>query len=177
MTNPFTGVITTAFKTLFDNGIDAILENTALTVPCRMIYGGTRQTECPNCIVDTINHCSSNKYKAGGSTPFAEGSMCPVCNSQGFIPVTDTDTFNMAVLWNENRAKFINLGIKLDDNKKYAQSWCEIAHHPKLIRAKEAVLHTTIEGYGKQLYTREGDPTPFTFGFKTYIVTLWSRVN
>ena len=30
----FTGIITTEFKTLFKNMIDAILEDTALTLPC-----------------------------------------------------------------------------------------------------------------------------------------------
>jgi len=142
-----------------------------------MIYSGGKKTTCPNCEIDAINGCSAHIYKSGGPIPFTTGSPCPTCNGVGFIYTEASDSFYMAVLWNELRAKFINLGIKLDDKTIYAQSICAIEKHPMIIKAQSAVLNTNLEGYGMQRYERESDPTPFTFGYKTYIVTLWRRAK
>ncbi len=177
MTNPYSGIITAAFKQTFDNAIDALLENTALTVPCRLEYGDTKFTECSNCIIDPSKKISANKYKPGGAIEFPTGSICPACNGKGLIATLNTESLYMAVIWNENRSKMIQLGFKLDDQKVYAMSICDAVNWPKIDRTNLAILNTNLEGYGRQRYERVGDPTPMTFGFKTYIFTLWQRAQ
>jgi len=41
MTNIFNNVFTPEFKELFNNAIDAILEQNALSLPCKLIYSNT----------------------------------------------------------------------------------------------------------------------------------------
>ena len=60
MSNPFSGIITTEFKTLFTNMIDSLLEDDALTVPCRLTYEGTKFTLCTNCVPNPISGRSTN---------------------------------------------------------------------------------------------------------------------
>lgn len=177
MPNPFSGIITAAFKATYDNAIDALLEDDALTVPCRMEFGITKNTECPNCLTDPINRTSANKYRPGGPVSFVTGTICPTCNGLGFLPIESSETFNMAVIWNDNRSKFIKLGLNLDNSKTYAQSICHAEHYPAIVQSRRACLNTDLAGYGLQTYLREGDPTPYKMGNKTYIVTMWSRVN
>ena len=42
MVNPFSGIIDSSLKTVFNNAISAILENDALTIACTLDYGITR---------------------------------------------------------------------------------------------------------------------------------------
>ena len=177
MTNPLSGIITPAFKTLYDNAIDALLEDTALTVPCEIRFANTNNTECSNCHFDPLNRRSANRYRTGGPVAFVTGTTCPTCNGLGLISTRSSTTFNMAVLWNPARSKFIDLGVKFDESKVYAQSICAAHHYTSLERSESAILDTGFAGYGNQLYQRDGDPTPYKLGHKTYIVTMWSRVK
>ena len=47
MTNPFSGIITDAHKSLYKNMIMGLLEGVSTT--CRLVYGDTIFTDCPNC--------------------------------------------------------------------------------------------------------------------------------
>ena len=42
MVNPFSGIIDSNFKTVFNNAIFGILENDALTITCTLEYGITK---------------------------------------------------------------------------------------------------------------------------------------
>lgn len=45
---------------------------------------GITPTECPNCIYDAANQCSTGMYKANGPQPF-DNRMCPVCGGKGIL--------------------------------------------------------------------------------------------
>ena len=70
MVNPFSGIIDSNFKTIFNNAISAILEDDALTVSCTLEYGITRYEDCVNCLYDPIGQKSSNRFQNGGPVPF-----------------------------------------------------------------------------------------------------------
>lgn len=173
MTNPFAGIITPQFKALFNNAIDALLEDTALTLPCRLTFGTTANTQCPNCNLDTIGGRSANTYRTNGPAPFVNGSICPMCGGEGFIPQDTSQTVYMAVLWNNSRAKFINTGIKLDIADAYVQTISPISTFPVLKEAKEVVFDTTIEGYQHTRFQKFGNPVPVGFGNSSYVITHW----
>ena len=96
-------------KQIFNNHIDIILANTGLTIPCTLVYEGTKLTVCPNCQYDTISKKSANLYKGGGPLPFANGQTCPYCLGAGttnsqmaedavyFAVLTDSKNFVGAV--------------------------------------------------------------------------------
>lgn len=47
MSNLFNNLITSDFKQVFNNAISALLANTALTVPCKLVYENTKLQDCP----------------------------------------------------------------------------------------------------------------------------------
>ena len=55
MANPFSGIITAQFKQTFTDAISALLEDTALTVPCTLIFANTKLQDCPNCLYVVIS--------------------------------------------------------------------------------------------------------------------------
>lgn len=175
MANPLTGIITSDFKALFNYAIDALLEDTALTVTCRIIFGTTKNTECPNCILDANARISSNQYKPGGASSFVTGSICPVCGGVGFIAVDSSTTLNLAVIPNDGRSKFIKTALKLNEADYYVQTISKAETFPTLQNAKEIVFDTSIEGFGRYTFERFGDPTPLNFGNTPYLVTHWIR--
>lgn len=175
MSNPLTGIITSDFKALFNYAIDALLEDTALTVTCRITFGTTKNTECPNCILDTNARISSNAYKVGGPVSFATGSICPMCGGVGFVVSDNTTTLNLAVIPNDNRSKFIKTALRLNETDYYVQTISKADTFPTLQKAKEIVFDTSIEGYGRYIFERFGDPTPLNFGNTPYLVTHWVR--
>ena len=178
MTNPLSGIITQAHKDLFNNAIDALLEDQALTLPCITVYSDTQFTECANCILDTNAGISSNKYKVGGPASFPVGSICPMCAGRGFIPVESTEQFNVATIF--KRSKFILLGGAVDVNEIDAQTICAATNYTKLTRAKYVILNASPLGYDTQdnnRYQRLGNPMSLGFGDDRYILTNWKKVK
>lgn len=177
MSNPLSGLINQDFKDLFTNAIDALLEDTALTVPCRLIFGTTKNTACPNCNIDSLTNMSANTYKAGGPSPFPNGSICPMCAGIFYISQDTSIIMNLAVIWNNKRSHFINIGLPLKLDQAYVETISKISTLPNLSRAKEVIFDTNIEGYAKRRFQRYGDPTPVQYGRNPYIVTLWERAG
>ena len=60
--NPFSGIIDSNFKSIFNDAISSMLDSTACTVPCTLKYGVTKYDSCANCIYDPIGKKSSNRY-------------------------------------------------------------------------------------------------------------------
>ena len=177
MANPLSGVITQAFKDTWNNAIDALLESTALTETCRIVYGTTEYTQCPNCILNTISRISSNIYNGTGTRSFPTGSICPICGGAGFIPSDTTEEISMAVIRNADRSKFIDLGANLDEAMGYIQTISQEATFPLIQKAQYVVINTAIEGYNGDRYQRVGDATLIGFGSRPYVVTIWNKVR
>jgi hypothetical protein len=176
MTNPFSNIITSEFKQIYNQAIDALLENTALTVPCTLIYSGANTSVyCNNCIFDTISGLSSNKYKSGGPNPFAEGSICPVCMGMGNIPSSSSSqTLYIACIfdskyWMNWSSKTINIPDGM------VQTICKVDLLPKIRNASSIIIDATISKYGNYTYERAGDPEPAGLGNHAYILTMWKR--
>lgn len=172
----FTGIITSEHKTLFTDMIDALLEDTALTVPCKLIYGNTKFTECDNCILDVLSKKSANIYRVGGPIPFTSGQPCPRCDSVGFIPVEsfDEDVY-MGVIWDYK--KWIGFDSRIRSPEGLVQTLTKITLLPKIKRAKEVIFNTDIEGYKHHRFIREGEPTPLGWGNDSYIITMWKNAG
>lgn len=173
MTNPFSGIITSEFKQLFDNAISALLYNDALTLPCTVSYGVTRWDSCENCVYDAVGQKSSNRYLDGGPVPFPFGSTCPMCDGQGRHPIVTTENINLAVIWDSK--KFINVGTVASPNGMI-QTLTFSYNIPILKRAKELIVATGIANYGDYRYERASEPDPCGLGNTTFVHCLWKRI-
>lgn len=171
--NPFSGIITTELKTLFSNMIDALLESTALTLPCEFIYGITKWETCPNCNFNVSLGKSSNTYKSGGPIYFDHG-ICPVCKGEGRkeIPSTESDIY-MAIIYDHK--KWLPMNFTPSSPETSIQTISSIELMPKIKRAKEIIVNTDIEAYVRQRYVIDGEPQPYGFGNDLYIATIWKR--
>ena len=79
MVNPFSGIIDSSFKSVFNNAISALLEDDSLTIACTLEYGITKYEDCVNCLYDPIGQKSSNRSQHGAPVPFPFGTICPLC--------------------------------------------------------------------------------------------------
>lgn len=176
MANPFSGIITSDLKLLFNNMIGALLEDDALTRPCQFIYGITKYTQCNNCVYNAATGKSSGTYLAGGPIPFYSGK-CPVCAGEGKIAVTtEEDDIYLAVIYNHK--KWLPMkGSSVLTPEDYIQTICAIDLLPKIKRAKEIIVNTDLVSYVRQRYILEGEPQPIGFGSDDFLVTMWKRAG
>ena len=177
-TNPFSGIITPELKTLFTNMIDALLEDGSLVVPCRLIFGDTKWTDCPNCKFNSVTGRSANIYEPGGPIPFNQG-VCPYCGGLGRTPTADTtSSVNYIVLW-DYKSWFNWNGSNEGSRspKGLLQTMSAISTITDIKKAKEIVINTDIEKYTTHRFTRDGEPNPCGFGSSAYIFTMWKKAG
>lgn len=174
----FTGIISAGMKTLFNDAIDALLETSALTVPCQLIFEDTQFSECPNCYFDVTSDRSANIYKAGGPIVFNQG-ICPYCGGIGKITEDNTININLAVLWNYK--DWIGVNYKLLDNINipfgYAQLLTKVENVTNIKRAKEIILNTSLSTYTKHRFIVIAEPNPLGFGNDSYITVMLKRIG
>lgn len=169
MSNPFDGIISAQLKSLYNYSIDEILRG--LSVTCRLIYGDTIFTDCPNCIIDVASSKSANKYKSGGPISFTEGMICPYCDGAGMIGTESTEDVSLAVVWNYKNN--MNLPVNFPNGSILTISPASLTS--KLKQCKEIVLDTSLENIERHLFIRDGEPQPAGLGSHDYVFVNWKR--
>lgn len=177
MSNPFSGIITSAHKQLFNNMIQALLENTALTVPCKIVFENTKLEDCPNCIYDTLSRRSSNQYQTGGPIPFVNGQICPYCSGAGSLSYSKDEIIYLGII----KPVFFGISPLELENVNFIdgkiQTLSEIIHYPKLKNASHIIVDTNITDLTINKYVRYRDPIPVGFGDNSFIITTWQIVQ
>lgn len=177
MESAFESIISSEFKQTFNNAIDALLKDTALTVPCKLMYSGLQNntTYCNNCIFDPISKLSANIYNGTGPSPFTEKTICPVCMGIGLVQQDSYETISLAVIFDSKYFMNIRSGSAINIPDGSVQTICSIDYLPKIRNANELVVDTNIAHYGDYTYERSGDPMPAGLGSNKYIITMWKR--
>lgn len=177
MDNIFNTIMTPELKKLYKDGIDSILDQNGLTVPCLIRYiGASTNTRCNNCIFDPISGLSSNAYNGTGPSFFPDGSVCPVCMGNGTISgnVSSSEIVYLAVIFDSKY--WINWSSKtLNIPDGMVQIICKINLLPKIRNASELVINTDIASYGNYVYERAGDPEPAGLYGHDYMISMWKR--
>jgi hypothetical protein len=175
MVNPFSGIIDSNFKTVFNNAIFAILENDALTITCTLEYGITKYENCANCVFDPIGRKSANRFQDGGPIPFPYGGICPMCNGAGKKPVTSSEDVNLAVIFEPRQ--FLEISTPVNTADGFIQTLAKKEMTPKLQRAKEIIVATEISGFFKHRYERVSEPSPIGLGNNEFVLCNWRRMG
>lgn len=174
MTNIFSGLLNNDFKNIFNQAIDAIIEQGSLSVPCKLKYASTDATYCTNCIYDPILQKSFNQYNGVGPISFPEGSICPVCGGFGKVLYDAEEVVYMAAIFDSKY--WLNWGPKFVNIPNLAaQTLSSIVLLPKLQNTTHIIIDTNIAGYGNYMYSKAGDPTPMGLGDHRYILTNWTK--
>ena len=177
MSNPFAGIISADFKQTFDNAISALLLESALTVPCKLIFENTKLQDCPNCIYDPITKKSSNQYQIGGPIPFVVGQICPYCNGGGSLSFQKEETVSLGLI----KPVFFG-GDSLELNNVnfvdgMIQSLCAIDYYAKIKNASYIIVDTNLINITNSRFIRNKDPIPVGFGNNSFIITTWQGVQ
>lgn len=173
--NIFSNLLTNEFKSLYNQAIDAILADEGLTVKCVFKYAGAGNTVfCNNCINDQISGLSSNKYNGTGPSPFAEGTICPVCMGIGTTTTSkSSEIISLACLFDSKYwLNWSSKSANIPDGM--IQTICKIELLPKIRNAQEIIVDTDLSRYGNYTYERASDPEPAGLDNK-YIITMWKR--
>ncbi len=174
MANPFSGVISPDLKLLFTNAIDALLENNACTVPCRLIYQGTKVEDCVNCI-RPVGGGTANIYHDGGPVPFRSGQPCPLCGGSGKIISESTGTIFLLPLWNYK--DWVGVPNAISRPEGTVQTISKMSTIGQLKEANEIIIDTDIEPLVAHRFVRDGEPNICGLGASSYITTLWKKVG
>ena len=177
MPNPFTDIITSDMKSMFTNAIDALLEDDALTVTCKMVMKDMSKTDCQNCIFDAATGKSSNKYKPGGPRPFYTG-VCPYCKSAGVITTDDEEEIDLIVLWDSKDWVGWKGSAEMSRfPEAYIQTMSKVSTVTKLKRASELIVNTDTEKYEHHRFTRAGAPNYCGLGADSYVFISWKLMS
>jgi hypothetical protein len=172
----FNTIFTKDLKNLYNDAIDSILADNGLTVPCRLVYSGSKNTTyCNNCVFDPISKLSNNIYNNTGPVPFAENTICPVCMGMGMKTSDSSEILYLAVIFDSKYFMNTTSSSVVNIVDGMVQTICQSSLLPKIRNADEIVIDTNIEKYGGYTYQRAGDPSPAGFGDHRYIMTMWKR--
>lgn len=157
-----------------ENGIDSLIHQ--LGKDCKLIFEGDKQV-CNNCIFDSANNRSSNKYNGVGPTPFTTGK-CPVCKGAGFLPGTQTtvDYAKFLIDWQPKPWNFVdpNAGIKVPQGLVQTKGF--VADLPKVLQAKYLVVDYTNATLIQNKFVRWGEPVLQGNIVKSkYFICFWQR--
>jgi hypothetical protein len=173
MINPFSGIIDSNLKAVFNNAISAILADGALTIPCTLDYGVTKYENCANCVFDPIGRKSANRFQDGGPVPFPYGGVCPLCNGGGRRGLVSTENVSLAVVFDTRH--FLEISTPVNTADGFIQTIANKEMTPKLARAKEIVVATDVSGYFSHRYQRVSEPTPVGLGGNDFVFCTWRR--
>jgi hypothetical protein len=176
--NIFSNIISPEFKSIYKSAIDELLSKNGLATQVKITYLRNVQPsdDCNNCIVDPIYKRSTGKYNNTGPEPFSDGSVCPVCNGDGYkIPNAD-DTCYMGVLTSEK--SWIDIGL---DNTKLPEGSIQTVCTADLAqKIKNSYSLTIVDNNGinnNLSYERNGDITYLGLGSHDYAITMWKRLR
>jgi|GEM_PF-1220613 len=173
----FTGIISSTHKQIFKEMISALLEDTALTVPCSAVFENTKLEDCPNCIYDAISGRSSNQYEHNGPLPFIDGQICPYCNGVGKLSFSKEESVYLGII----KPGFFNMQSLDLENVNFVdgkiQSLSKIETYPILKNASHIIIDTNITDLTINKYIRYRDPMPIGFGDNSFIITTWQNVQ
>lgn len=155
-----------------ENGIDSLIHQ--LGKQCQIIYESDRQI-CPNCIFDSNNKRSTNKYNGVGPKPFQTG-RCPVCKGSGYLPGQQS-TFEVVQLlidWQPKPWLFVDPNVTVPQGMVSTKGF--IADMPKVLQAKYIIIDYQNANYTSNRFVRWGEPVAQGNIVKSkYFLCFWQR--
>jgi hypothetical protein len=173
----FKNIISPELKGLYKDAINELLSSSGLATKVKINYLRNINTanDCDNCVIDPIYKKSTGKYNGTGLMPFSDGSVCPVCNGDGYSTPNSEEYCYMAVLTSEK--SWVDIG--LDPVKIPAGSVQTIAVATLSQKIKNAYSITIVDhnGINNNLsYERDSDIIHLGFGGHDYAITMWKKM-
>lgn len=164
-------IITPQLKELFNQSIDALLAQNALSSPCTLKFNNSITEVCNNCHFDSLSKTSSAIYNGTGPNPFINGTICPVCIGLG-MKQSNSTTYQTVLAVIFDSKYFLNISnrvINIPD--KTIQTICGMDKLHYINNCNELI----VDSIPNQSYERFEDPTPCGFGNQDYIIVMWKQ--
>lgn len=140
--------------------------------PLIFVYPEIRQ-DCPNCISNGAG--SIGIYRSGGEYPFDNGSICPMCDGQGYRMIESTENGKARMYY--DKKYWTNLNLPININNAVAQMIFTTDDLPKIQKCKFIIplYYPNMNALQGQKLFLIGSPYPqgFTQNPKKYVVTYW----
>lgn len=169
----FTGLISAEFKQLHIDMITEVIRGSS--VICSLVRGNTKFTDCPNCVYDSVNQRSSNRYQSGGPIAFTFG-VCPYCHGIGKVPSEQISTISLAPIY-DYKHWVPGLAANVQSPYGFVQTLSLFNTYDDLKEAKEIIIDTSINSQVKARFERYQEPQPCGLGSSSFIMTLWKRIE
>jgi len=177
--NPFLGLVSSAFKNTFVNAIQSLTAEDSLSLPCLLEFEGSAYTACDNCHYDAVNQRSSGRYKTGGPIAFASGQQCPRCNGAGKIPdpASTTSTVQLIVIYDSRR--WLPMGsnnLTAQAANGSIQTLSNADTYDDIRRCNTMLANTDVATESTQKYVRAEEPQRLGLGGDEFVLTMWDKV-
>lgn len=165
--NAFSGIIDEDIHCLYDDMINALLENKALTTCAELSFGNCKFVDCDN--------CDRGKYVPGGPLYFPSGKLCPLCFGKGKDSIEEKECIWLCTEF-ESRGWVSNIGRdrrSANISSLQAETMCSVEHYNKLVSCDYIVLDKCNECYCGAKFKRIGKPQFCGLGRKSFILVFW----
>lgn len=176
------GLITDAIRIQASNAIDSLQassENGGLGKDCLLIFDPKR-VRCSNCVYDSLNKCSANRYLPGGPQPFPLNSLCPICNGKGTLDTPVTKPIVLLLNWAPKtwlampNMDMANVNIEVPGGACQAKGF--MTDLPNVLQSRKMVIETAITGIKQYIYVLAGEPIdPSNIVQGRYFMSIWKR--
>lgn len=162
-------------RTIYNNQIDSMLAQNALSSECLLNFGVTKRDTCPNCIYDVNLKKSSGKYKTGGPLNFALGMLCPYCHGIGYIGEETSETIYMAIIFDYKN--WITTPDNIENPDGMIQAIGKKDNLYSIRKAKDMSIVYPFKDRNYPKFQLYAEPTPCGLGDNNYIISLWKKNN
>ena len=165
-------VMDPAWITMFSDAMDDML--VAWGKQCKLIFPSI-QTECVNCVWDSMTRRSMNIYRTGGPIPFGQGNLCSVCGGKGvsFKPEY-TENITMILRWNP--ANFIIKPGNISVPNGFVETDGLISDLPKILQSRVMIAEIPFEPIVRARFILSGEPIDaYSIVQGKCFTALWER--
>lgn len=161
-------------KQIAKDAIDDLIDQ--LGKDCLLVYPSVPE-KCVNCIADFVGNKSSNHWTSGGPIPFPNGSICPMCDGEGFHFKEITKPIKLLISNNPSQW-FIKVpsNVVIPDGSIQTKGY--VRDLPNVLQSRKMVMQISIEPIIRFTYNLSGEPIDQgNIVQNEYWVATWNRVG
>jgi hypothetical protein len=117
---------------------------------CLLLFPPLR-SDCPNCLYNSVEGRSANRYQAGGPFPFADGDICPYCEGRGWRESQTTSEIKLRIAYSPNHF-FQKLPPTVQLPEGVIQTKGYLTDLPAILQAGRLRLQTNADGVLRREY-------------------------
>jgi hypothetical protein len=164
--------ITAGIRRLSQNAIDTMIDQ--LGKDCLLVFD-SQETQCPNCIYDSIRKTSAGRYNGTGPVPFTR-PPCPVCHGKGLIdPTPTTKVVRFLIDWQPKPWLYVDTtGTRMPDGAIRAKGY--VSEMDSVLQCKHMIVDYKNNTFENNKFVLLGEPNPSgNIVANRYFTSLWAR--